>query len=529
MQKNNQRHLQEQNVVVPTTTVGTVVDTNDPQQMGRLRVLCPALNDREDAPVKDIPWASYVSPFGGEVQVGKRGPDDDDILGPTSYGMWAIPKVGAQAVVMCLDGRTDHRIWIGCLYGQFLPHTMPHGRYTYNENASSDQTPAGPLDSYERKIQPLSSNLDEAFPSPGDVNYEYQTRAADFQATGVNERQLPRTFSRLPDDQDIPTNTPGSNLEQSRQGYRLSRLDPELDVDQNVTEANYDNMVTSVVSPGFHAISMDDRPENERIRIRTTSGHQVIMDDTNERVYISTAKGNNWIEIDQEGNIDIYTSGKLSVNAEKDINFSTQGSFRVNAGRGIHLKSGKETRLSAVEDMSFYTQTNFRGEATQNILFETSQTDISFKSAKQITMETTSGDINLKSGSSLLASSSAGTSFDASGEFIVGGNTIDLGASGNVTVSGSKIDLNGPSAAAPSSPSAATPADVNPDRLALFPNRKPDHEPWARGGNEEDPLGNNEPLLDYTSPQVGIEDYITGSDGTSSERITFNRGPFWRR
>ena len=43
-------------------TLGVVVDTDDPLQMGRLRVFCPALNDNPKK-LQHLPWAIYISPF----------------------------------------------------------------------------------------------------------------------------------------------------------------------------------------------------------------------------------------------------------------------------------------------------------------------------------------------------------------------------------------------------------------------------------------------------------------------------------
>ncbi len=84
-------------------TIGTVVDTNDPQQMGRVRAVCLALNDDSNALIKDIPWASYATPFGGTVQEGTMGRNDNPSSGPVAYGMWGIPKIGSQVLIMCLD------------------------------------------------------------------------------------------------------------------------------------------------------------------------------------------------------------------------------------------------------------------------------------------------------------------------------------------------------------------------------------------------------------------------------------------
>ena len=137
-------------------TLGTVVNTSDPQEMGRIQVFCPSLGDTLDTQLESLPWCMYSTPFGGNISYGTRGSESDNINGETSYGMWAIPKIGAQALVTVLDGNSDYRIWMGCIHGQFLPHTMPHGRFF-------DKTNDGPLSSNETKIEPTYSNLEEAF------------------------------------------------------------------------------------------------------------------------------------------------------------------------------------------------------------------------------------------------------------------------------------------------------------------------------------------------------------------------------
>ena len=348
-------------------TVGVVVDTNDPQQMGRVRALCNALNDPTDGTIDEIPWASYGAPFAGTVQQGTRGDEDQEITGPVAYGMWAIPKIGSQVLIVCLDGNPNIRLWIGCLHTDLATHTMPHGRFSYKDNSDlpSDEKPAGPFSTFEDNIEPLHTNLRTAFgtAASGDQNFEFQTRGADFQLSAVTLGQGDSTFSLVEDDADEVTGQVG--LTESRQGYQTSRIAPDQPALR--TPRNLDNMVTSIVSPGFHAFSMDDRAENCRVRVRTTGGHQIIMDDTNERIYISTSTGENWIEMDEQGNIDIYTSGKISAHAKHDINFTTDRSFRVYAKAGIHLRSDKEVRVRSTKDISIKTDGALRATAEDNL------------------------------------------------------------------------------------------------------------------------------------------------------------------
>lgn len=327
------------------TTLGTVVDANDPQQMGRIRCICPQWGDSWSSNIEDLPWALYLSPFGGQVQVGTRGPGIQSSEGGVSYGMWAIPKVGSQVAVVCVDGNPMTRMYIGCVYDQFTPHTMPHGRFMYDdhptlEKSGNDTKPYGPYTSTEKLIHPTAENLKRAFNVTNDPNPEYQSRGADYSVSRVDVSQLDVTYSQAQDDKGVK-----DGKWTATNGYQVSRTDPNAD--STLTDANYDSQVYCMTTPGFHAFSMDDRQENCRVRLRTTSGHQIIMDDTNERIYIATAQGNNWIEMDQDGNIDIYTANKLNIHAAKEINMTSDESIRMHAKKGIHMHSDSDIRMTS--------------------------------------------------------------------------------------------------------------------------------------------------------------------------------------
>ena len=454
-------------------TLGTVVDTNDPQQMGRVRVVCQQWGDSWSSDVEELPWAIYVTPFGGQTQVGTRGPGIQESEGGIAYGMWAVPTVGAQVVVMCIDGNPMTRMYFGCVYDQHVPHTMPHGRFMYDDHPELEKTgaspaPYGPYTSTEKYIQPLTANMKQAFGSKDEPNYEYRSRAADYTVSRVDISQIGSTYSKVQDD---------ANVEHdgwtSTQGYQTSRSDPE--VQSSYTDSNYDPMIYSIVSPGFHAFSMDDRQENCRLRLRTTSGHQIIMDDTNERIYIATAQGNNWIEMDQDGNIDIFTSNKLSVHAQKEINFTSDDTIRMYAKKGIHMHSDDEVRIESTKDIHVRTSQNIRTKASQSILTEAGQT------------------FSVKSGSDLKLESAAATHH--------------LSAA-NMYCTAPQIHLNGPTAA-----SATAPAE----QPAFWTDRVPTHEPFARTMTKND--FTHTPELKYDDKKVG----------RLERGRVITRGMYWRR
>lgn len=478
-------------------TIGQVVDTNDPQQMGRLRVLCPAYGDRRDMRVRDIPWSMYVSPFGGMTNFGTRGHEDTAINGPTSYGLWNIPKIGAHVLVGVIDGDQQHRFWIGCIYPHLLTHTMPHGRFLWNEERTDpDKAPEGPVDSYELPIQPLYQNMTEQFtkngtyypsdtPSEPRKNMEWRTRGPDNQTSALDGSFLDPENpdyqgSEIPDQQwnesfgyTTVTEEDGTQRVIRGTGYGIDQQEPN-EIYPNTGGINYDSMVYSWTTPGLHSVSMDDRNDNARIRIRTTSGHQIIMDDTNERVYINTAGGETWIELDKVGNIDIFASKDISTHAKGDINFTADKTFRVQAKEGIHMVSDDELRLHAKGDM--HVKTN------QTLFLSTVE------------------ETHINTGTT--------------GYWTTGSEMNQL-AGGDMKHTAPRIDFNGP---------AADPAESSKE--SFIAGRIPEHEPWPRVYSDPTTADQDQGNVftpkprQYTDPTVGRQD----RDGQS-----FNRNDKWHR
>jgi hypothetical protein len=471
--------------------IGTVVDTNDPQQLGRLRVVVTAWGDSWNHKTENMPWCMFVSPLAGQTHVGTKGPGIQETTGGVAYGMWGIPKVGAQVVVMSMDENHMYRLVMGCVFDANTPHTMPHGRWMYDDHPKLDKErpkskPYGPYSSTESLIQPLSQNLQQAFGN-NDVAYEWRTRAADYSVSRVDVSQLNQSYSGVQDDLEV-TNADDNWV--STQGYQNSRIDPH----GNPNGKNNDSHVYSWTTPGFHSISMDDRQENCRTRIRTTSGHQILLDDTNERIYISTAQGNNWIEMDQAGNISIYSSSKVSVRSNADINLSSDQQVRIYGKQGVHIRSNDDIRISAKSDIHAQADKSIHAHAKNDVLVQADK-KIHIKAGSNLNI-TTSDTMNLKAKSNANISTSA---------------TMNLNAGGQIIETGSQIHLNGPNAAIAASASAAG------DKPANFTSMIPDHEPYGRCMTKSDT--GVDPDLSYNDKNMGKQE---------RGRI-IPRGMYWRR
>ena len=167
-------------------------------------------------------------------------------------------------------------------------------------------------------------------------------------------------------------------------------------------------------------------PHNELVRLRTRTGHQILMHNSEDLIYIGNARGTTWIELTSNGKIDIYAEDSISIHTKVDFNFTADRDINFNAVRNINLVSGANIKVGAAA--------NFELTAVAN---------------GNITID---GNSNLK----------------------VGGNYVISAAQMNTTATKVSVNSDGPAAAAASAPAV--------------PSRVPDAEPWA-GHENLDPAG----------------------------------------
>jgi hypothetical protein len=490
-------------------TVGEVADTNDPQQQGRLRVFCPAFGDADSMLTSSIPWSIYGSPFAGSNEFGARGVGEQQTEGPVAYGMFNIPKVGTQVLVACVDGNPANRVWFAALYKPWSAHTLPHGRYI--TNGAGEGKPEGPLSSSEQPINPLYDNQTEAFgggSAPARQSFEWITRGSDGQAAFLKNEYIRSKggsdVSEVADDRNAQITEADGDTITRNAGYGKSRIEPYLE-DQITDGVNWDPQNYSWTTPGFHSIAMTDRKDNCRMRFRTTGGSQIILDDTNERIYISTAKGKSWIEIDEQGPIYIYTEQDFSVRAKGDINFTTDKTFRVSAAQGIHLNSSGDIRATTATNLHLHaaSEVHVQAGSTLHLLsssntFIESGANLNMLATSNAYLEATS-DLNLKSGANWNGQAGA---------------TLSLTGGSQILETAPQIHLNGPTATPAATASPAVDAEN-----AFISSMIPNQEPFARSYTASDTSAS--PEYDYNSPEVGR--------GSAVHGITLTRNPEWHR
>jgi hypothetical protein len=312
---------------------GFVVDTNDPQQMGRVKVWVPSI-DGDKYQIKNLPWATFVSPLAGQLRNYPSGPNASVSKGLASYGWWAIPKEGSLVIVGLLYNDQNRRVYMGSFFRDHGNRSLPAGRMRPDIGDV-------PLTDTFDPLEPASTNLKDQFNG--------KLSASEAKTRGAVERPVAQD----------KTEKDGTN------GYHGDLLNPK-DYD---SKPAFDPQTVSLTTPGHHTIVFQDNPENGRVRIKTAAGHQIILDDANERIYVSTAKGKNWIEFDQDGRVHLYAEQDISIATAASMNITVGKDFKLNAGGSVNIQAGSSMNLASCKDMNVAgTGVNLQSTADFNIL-----------------------------------------------------------------------------------------------------------------------------------------------------------------
>ena len=78
---------------------------------------------------------------------------------------------------------------------------------------------------------------------------------------------------------------------------------------------------------------------DQLVRLRTAGGHQILMHDTEETIYISHAKGNSWVELAADGSINIYGKNGFNLRSEGNINIHSDQNINMNAQGNINMRT----------------------------------------------------------------------------------------------------------------------------------------------------------------------------------------------
>jgi len=445
-----------------------VVNHLDPTYMGNLEVTLlkaiPGLSETQSSNI----IVRYCSPFFGTTGSKFEGNNSSDFKDvQKSYGFWMIPPdIGTTVMVLLIDGDINQGYWFGCVPSENLyQNQMVPGL------AASQYSAVGPGDEakYGTKLLPVAefhkASRDMKIPNPDTFTKPIHPFADRLLQQGLlldTIRGVTSSSAR----REVPSmvfgiSTPGP-------------VDTSVNAPRAAIGFKDSSSVRIPVSRlGGTQFVMDDGDkdgQNELVRIRTRTGHQILLHNSSDLIYIANSKGSAWIELTSNGKIDVYAEDSISIHTEQDFNFRADRDINLEAGRNLNVSAGGGIEVNCIDRFYLICDNEGKIQIASNLQVSvgsefrlTSGADANIKSGSNVNIESAS-DTNLKAGANWKASAGGSTNIFASGNHVEGA---------------SKIYMNG--GVAPIAANGATDA-VSPDRLVTFdlPNRT-SAAGWANG------------------------------------------------
>ena len=429
----------------PGPYIAKVINNVDPMKQGSLQVelMRPIGNQAESE--QQLYTVRYLSPFYGVTNIDLNGTDNYDFNHTQkSYGFWAVPPdTGTLVMVIFVEGNPGQGYWMGCVQDAFMNHMVPGiaaSESTEQQVRDSDETSwtnaKSTQEKYGTNFLPVGEINRQVFKKGGTKS---PTPNPDVEANKKPVHPMADVLQRqgLLGDTVRGTHTSSARRESPSNVFGLSTPGP-LDKRTNAQKGQVgpaERKINKFISRlGGHTIVMDDGndrklrktkpwegpneyadledgetgglvnfPQDETFRIRTRTGHQILLHNSEDLIYITNARGTAWIELTSNGKIDIFCQDSISVRTTQDYNIVAERDFNVHAGRSINFHAGSSFNIQSMNDLNIKCGANLTLSA---------DTNLSLKGNNKINIE---GDSALDLKTDRLRISSTTTDFLTSG------------------------------------------------------------------------------------------------------------------
>lgn len=276
--------------------IARVLSNKDATHTGRVQVQVADFHSED--PVNVL----MTTPMGGSSNPQDTEKDVENNDGTVkSFGMWMQPPAVGTTVLIQFSASLRQPVMMGSLISAPTNHNM-------GGNASGE--------TYDGKIEPVGEQNPHETGDP-------QTKPKDTSRLGtITDQGLDKDYVR---------------------GHSMSSARRESP-----------SKVMGITTPGGNTMTMDDGAADgsgsQNIRIRTAGGGQVLIDDSNGIIFITNQTGSTHIEMNAEGQIDIYSENSFSIGTEQDFNLHAKGAINMHAEQGINIKTDADYKLEAAGD-----------------------------------------------------------------------------------------------------------------------------------------------------------------------------------
>lgn len=419
-----------------------IISHLDPTYMGILEVQLLQEVGSDDAREGQLHQVKYLSPFYGVTSIDYVGKDPDDYNNTQkSYGMWMIPPdVGTIVMVIFVEGDPKKGFWIGCVQDDNMNFMVPG--YAATKYAVDDTKKSGkervPVAEYNKLVKDTVQDVTKYTKpcTPAEEKIFKQGLIED-DTRGITTSSARREVPSLV----FGISTPGpldkqggakqgkvGKFEHKVVGAFVSRLGGSSFVMDDGDDKFIRKKKAHEGPAEYSAVEQGELdgevtiPHNELIRLRTRTGHQILLHNSEDLIYIGNARGTAWIELTSDGKMDVYCEDSISFRTKQDFNFFADRDFNIEVGRNFNLKVTGEMHTHVLKDQILIVDANQK---------------IHIKAKKDETVDSNS---TYKIGGNY-DTNTVGHIWETSG------GTNETKAGGNIIETAPNIHMNGPAAA----------------------------------------------------------------------------------
>ena len=541
-------------VISPGPYEALVVSHLDPKRMGSLQVelLKNTAAGNQSEQSGQIVTVQYMTPFAGVTPINATTTKDDFQGTQKSYGMWMVPpSPGTKVLVMFAEGNIARGYWIGCIPDTYQNWMTPDP-WAGSEYNNVDTTKKLPVGEYNKRLSSGLGTNPSNYQKP--VNTDFYTILGrqglvddDIRgsANSSGRRNIPSSvfgFS-TPGPRDKRDGAPQSSVgtsESSTQTFTSILGGSSFvmdDGDERYLRNSYaasDAMVyTDIIADPQATTGIKTIPKGECVRLRTRTGHQILMHNSEDLIYIGNAKGTSWIEMTANGKIDIFAQDSISIRTQVDLNISADRDINMTAARDINMNSGRDYKLTVSNNSDVKVGVDHKLDVGSNhdvYVGADQKIYIGAKADKIVAGKhslTNQGPYDVNTAGDYRHTQTNLEILSSGYNYFTSGRETDIAAGGDIVATGTNIHLNGP--AADSASEADTAAQAAVAAPALWPVRVPVHEPW-QGHEHLDPgtfapsltqaSGSPSPALRESAPLLSSDADLTGSGAATGATVT---------
>tara|TARA_R110000823_G_scaffold40754_8_gene107688 strand:+ start:553 stop:2607 length:2055 start_codon:yes stop_codon:yes gene_type:complete len=477
--------------------IGVIKSNSDSTRRGRLRVYISNLRGSEEDPGS---WQTVAySPAFYNVTTGGEGKNNYYKESKHASGLWIpTPDVGSKVLCFFVDGDASQGFWVSCIIDDYNMLSVP-GHASVSEFDPNSDTgneflrPGG----YPARMPVTEFNTSIPGNDPSTLSdWNVVKKPIDiYTARRLKAQGLDSDLVRGHISSSSLRESPSDVFGISTKGRPLTETNLNILSQSGGAEAKAPGPEQGR-KPG-HSFVMDDgdlEGNDQLIRLRTSSGHQILMNDKEGMIYVGTASGNTWIELSEDGKIDVYSADSVNFRA-KEFNFYSE----------------TDINMHAKQDINMVAESIFHAEGVQSTVLNSPNGPANIYSASTLNLRGDSG-VNMQSNS-----------------------TMNLKASGPLVANGSCIDLNGGAAGDAEKPTQK-PTQTFPDTrntggfwvgqtadIQATVTRIPTHEPYHDHAGiigAQEPGNFSPPLSRVVNPPVSTKGLETVTTVSTTDLLT---------